>query len=287
MMTMTKKFAIIITLMRVAHVILPDVGAYSTRPLLYKTLLCLRTDQLAMQRENSMTRFPFKPLLLVSALLAVTTVAQARESDGPRNRIDFQSEVAQVLPNDLMRATLSIELSDRNPGQLARALTQAMNESLAKGRAYGTVKLASGNQQSWPIYSEKQKLEGWRGRAELTLESKDFKAAGELLSQLQERLQLQGLNFVVSEETRLAAEKKLTADAITAFREKADAVRLAWGAKSYSLVQMNLSSGGGGGYPRPPMVMMMKMADSAPAAEMAGGDSRVSVNVSGSIELKD
>jgi len=92
---------------------------------------------------------------------------------------------------------------------------------------------------------------------------------------------------VVSEETRLAAEKKLTTDAIAAFREKADAVRQAWGAKSYSLVQMNLgSSGGGGGYPRPPM-MMMKMADAAPAAEMAGGDSRVSVNVSGSIELKN
>lgn len=235
-----------------------------------------------------MTRFPLQPLLLASVFLASAGAAQAHDSDAPRNRIDFQSEVSQVLPNDLMRATLSIELSDRNPGQLARALTQAMNDGLAKGRAYGTVKLASGNQQSWPIYSDKQKLEGWRGRAELTLESKDFKAAGELLSQLQDKLQLQGLNFVVSEETRLAAEKKMTTDAIAAFREKADAVRQAWGAKSYTLVQMNLgSSGGGGGYPRPPMAMMMKMADAAPAAEMAGGDSRVSVNVSGSIELKN
>jgi predicted secreted protein len=235
-----------------------------------------------------MTRFPLQPLLLASVLLTSAAMAHAHDSDGPRNRIDFQSEVSQVMPNDLMRATLSIELSDRNPGQLARALTQAMNEGLAKGRGFSTVKLASGNQQSWPVYNDKQKLESWRGRAELTLESKDFKAAGELLSQLQDKLQLQGLNFVVSEETRQAAEKKLTTDAIAAFREKADAVRVAWGAKSYSLVQMNLgSSGGGGGYPRPPMVMMMKMADAAPAAEMAGGDSRISVNVSGSIELKN
>lgn len=228
------------------------------------------------------------PLLLTTLLSTSAGWAQAHDSDAPRNRIDFQSEVSQVMPNDLMRATLSIELSDRNPGQLARALTQAMNDSLAKGRAFSTVKLASGNQQSWPVYSDKQKLESWRGRAELTLESKDFKAAGELLSQLQDKLQLQGLNFVVSEETRLAAEKKLTTDAIAAFREKADAVRQAWGAKSYTLVQMNLgSSGGGGGYPRPPMVMMMKTADAAPAAEIAGGDSRVAVNVSGSIELKN
>lgn len=234
-----------------------------------------------------MTHFNCKPLVLAAALLTASSLSQAQTADTPRNRVDFQSEVSQVMPNDLMRATLSIELSDRNPGQLARALTQAMNEGLAKGRGFSTVKLASGNQQSWPVYNDKQKLESWRGRAELTLESKDFKAAGELLSQLQDQLQLQGLNFVVSEETRLAAEKKLTTDAIAAFREKADAVRLAWGAKSYSLVQMNLgSSGGGGGYPRPPMAMMMKMADAAPGAEMAGGESRVSVNVSGSIELK-
>lgn len=234
-----------------------------------------------------MTHLNCKPWVLAAALLTASSLAQAKTSDAPRNRVDFQSEVSQVMPNDLMRATLSIELSDRNPGQLARALTQAMNEGLAKGRGFSTVKLASGNQQSWPVYNDKQKLESWRGRAELTLESKDFKAAGELLSQLQDQLQLQGLNFVVSEETRLAAEKKLTTDAIAAFREKADAVRLAWGAKSYSLVQMSLgSSSGGGGYPRPPMAMMMKMADAAPAAEMAGGESRVSVNVSGSIELK-
>lgn len=233
-----------------------------------------------------MTHFNCKPLVLAAALLTASSLSQAQTADTPRNRVDFQSEVSQVMPNDLMRATLSIELSDRNPGQLARALTQAMNEGLAKGRGFSTVKLASGNQQSWPVYNDKQKLESWRGRAELTLESKDFKAAGELLSQLQDQLQLQGLNFVVSEETRLAAEKKLTTDAIAAFREKADAVRLAWGAKSYSLVQMNLGSSGGGGYPRPPMAMMMKMADAAPAAEMAGGESRVSVHVSGSIELK-
>ena len=235
-----------------------------------------------------MTQSALKACVLAMAMFGTANIALANDHNSPRNRIDFQTEVNQVLPNDLMRATLSIELSDKNPGQLARALTQAMNESLAKGRSFNTVKLASGNQQSWPIYNDKQRLESWRGRAELTLESKDFKAAGELLSQLQDKLQLQGLNFVVSEESRLAAEKKLTTEAIAAFREKADTVRQAWGAKSYSLVQMNLgSSGGGGGYPRPPMVMMMKMADAAPTAEMAGGESRVSVSVSGSIELKN
>ena len=235
-----------------------------------------------------MTQSALKACVLAMAMFGTANLALANDHNSPRNRIDFQTEVNQVLPNDLMRATLSIELSDKNPGQLARALTQAMNESLAKGRSFNTVKLASGNQQSWPIYNDKQRLESWRGRAELTLESKDFKAAGELLSQLQDKLQLQGLNFVVSEESRLAAEKKLTTEAIAAFREKADTVRQAWGAKGYSLVQMNLgSSGGGGGYPRPPMVMMMRRADAAAAAEMAGGESRVSVSVSGSIELKN
>lgn len=233
-----------------------------------------------MKRLNAVWALP--------ALLCSSLAVAHAEPAQPMNRIDFQTEVSQVLPNDLLRASLSIELSDKAPGQLARNLTLAMNDAMKKAKAFPSVKVATGNQQSWPIYGKNQRLESWRGRAELTLESKDFKAAGELLAQLQDSLQLQGLNFVVSEDTRKDAEKALTKEAITAFRDKADAVRQTWGAKSYQLVQMNLGSTGGGNYPRPPMVMMMKMADAeaAPAPEMASGESRLSVSVNGTIQLQ-
>ncbi|MDP1775332.1 MAG: SIMPL domain-containing protein [Moraxellaceae bacterium] len=224
------------------------------------------------------------PCIVVSSLV----MSPAFADNNPMQRVDFQTDVSAVLPNDILRARLSIELSDKDSARLARNLTLAMNDAMGKAKPYTNVKVSTGNQQNWPIYNDKQRLDGWRGRAEITLESKDFKAASELLAQLQQGLQLQHIDFAVSEESRKAIEKTLTTQAITAFREKADTVRSAWGAKSYQLVKMNLNSGYGG-QPRPPMMMSaMKMADaeSAPVQDMAAGESRLTLSVSGTIQLQ-
>lgn len=230
----------------------------------------------------------FSWLLPAAFLASATTWAAPSEPPQPMGRVDFQAEVSRSLPNDLLTASLSVELSEKDAGKLSRALTLAMNDALQKSKAWPSVKVSTGNQRSWPLYGKTNKLEGWRGRAELNVESKDFKAAGELLASLQENLQLQGLNFVVSEETRLATEKALTIEAIEAFKKKADIVRLAWGSKGYQLVQMNVGSSGGGPVYRPQMAMMMKAeaADAMPPQEMAGGESRLSIAVNGTIQLQ-
>ncbi len=227
--------------------------------------------------------------LLPAALLIVSSAAAfAAEPAAPMGRVDFQADISRTLPNDLLTATLVTELGDKDAGKLSRALTLAMNDALQKAKAWPSVKVATGNQRSWPLYGKTNKLEGWRGRAELNIESKDFKAAGELLASLQDSLQLQGLSFVVSEETRQASEKAMTIEAIEAFRRKADVIRQAWGAKGYQLVQMNVGSSGGGPIYRPQVAMMkmsMEAAD-APPAEMAGGESRLGIAVNGTIQLQ-
>lgn len=224
------------------------------------------------------------PILLMTAL---TTPAFADTAD-TMGRIEFQTEVSRVLPNDLMRATLFIEANDKEAGKLARTLTLAINDGLRKSKAYDDVKVSSGNQQSWPIYGKNNHLDGWRGRAELNIESKNFKAASELVAKLQENLQLQGISFGVAEETRQSSEQAMTNEAIAAFKAKAEAVRKAWGASTYKLVQMSLGSNGGGPVYRPQMAMMMKVSssqDAMPAQEVAAGESRLSVSVNGSIQV--
>jgi predicted secreted protein len=206
-------------------------------------------------------------------------------------RVDFSTEVAREIPNDQMNATLSVEMSDKDAGKLAQQLTLAINDAVKKAAAYPTVKLSSGNQNTWPVYgttlTSSSKLESWRGRAEIRLESKDFKAAGELIGKLQEKLQINGVSFVVSADSRRKVEDSLTTEAISAFKMRADAIRTAWSAKGYKLVQMSLGSAGGP-MPYAPMMRTMKMteADGAPAQDLAGGDTRLVVNVSGSIELQ-
>lgn len=226
----------------------------------------------------------------ITRSLAIALLLNSAPSwaDALMQRIDFQTEVSRTLANDLLRATLTIEANDANPVALAKTLTDALNAGLAKAKAYKTVKVSTSDQNSYPVYTRAQKIEGWRGQASLMLESTDFKAASELIAKLQSHLQLRNIDFTVAEDTRRALEDTLTKEAITAFRDKAALVTSAWGAKRYELVQMTIGSTGND-Y-RPPMqmrAMAMKMeSDSMPAQDMAGGESRVRISVNGSIELQ-
>lgn len=232
-----------------------------------------------------------KKISVIALTLALCVPISANAETAVYQRVDFSTEVAREIPNDQLNATLSIELSDKDAGKLAQRLNTIVNEAMKKASAYPSLKISSGNQNTWPVYgstlASSSKLESWRGRHEIRLETKDFKAAGELIGKLQENLQINSINFVVSADSRRKVEDSLTSEAIAAFKTRADAIRTAWNAKSYKLVQMSLGSAGG---PMPYMPMMRSMktaeADSAPAQELAGGDTRLVVNVSGSIELQ-
>lgn len=223
-------------------------------------------------------------------LLAAISLGTSAETP-VYHRVDFSTEVAREIANDQMNAVMSIELSDRDPGRLAQQMNQVINDALRRAAAYPAVKTSSGNQHTWPVYgstlTSSSKLESWRGRAEIRLESRDFKAAGELIGKLQEKLQLNGVSFSVAPETRRKTEESLTAEAIGAFRAKAESVQTAWNAKGYKLVQMSLGTNGGG-MPQPLLMRASKMMDaeavSAPAFE--GGESRLTISASGSIELQ-
>ena len=223
-------------------------------------------------------------------LLAAISLGTSAETP-VYHRVDFSTEVAREIANDQMNAVMSIELSDRDPGRLAQQMNQVINDALRRAAAYPAVKTSSGNQHTWPVYgstlTSSSKLESWRGRAEIRLESRDFKAAGELIGRLQEKLQLNGVSFSVAPETRRKTEESLTAEAIGAFRTKAESVQTAWNAKGYKLVQMSLGTNGGG-MPQPLLMRASKMMDaeavSAPAFE--GGESRLTISASGSIELQ-
>ncbi|HCT41338.1 MAG TPA: hypothetical protein DF427_09280 [Moraxellaceae bacterium] len=238
--------------------------------------------------EKIMSAFSLR---LATVLLLASTALTAMAETPTYQRVDFSTEVAREIANDQLNATLSIELSDKNPGRLAQQLTLAINDALKKSDAYPTVKASSGNQQSWPIYgstiTSSSKLESWRGRSEIRLESRDFKAAGELIGLLQEKLQLNGISFSVAPDTRQKLEDTLTTEAIDNFRTRADTIRKAWNAKNFKLVQMGIGTAGGN-MPQPVMMRASKVmdAESAPSPTFAGGETRLTINVSGSIELQ-
>lgn len=221
-------------------------------------------------------------VILLSALLTITAAACADES--AYNRIDFNTEAHREIANDLLLAQMQVEVSDGSPARIAQKLNSTLNDALKKAGAFSSVKASSGNHNTFPIYGKNNHLDGWRGTAQIRLESRDFKAAGELIGQLQETMQLAGVSFTVAPETRRQIEDALVSEALAAFRQRAESIRVSMNGSAYKVVHISINQGGY--YPHPMMeqgVMSARVAAAAP--EFTGGDSSINMQISGTIEI--
>ncbi len=229
-------------------------------------------------------------LLLLSALSLSVLYTLPAQADTPREHriVDLQAESSRDVQNDEMQATLYTELNNSNPALLARDTAQVLNNAVATAKDYPDVKLSTGNQNTYPVYDKNNKLSGWRSRAEVQLKTTNFKAGSELIAKLQSSLQLDSVNFSVSDQQRYKVEKELLTDVTKQFRERATVLQDAWGASKYELVQVNVNTASNGGYRPMPMMMRAAKADAAsiPAQDVQGGNSQIRVTANGTIQLQ-
>lgn len=230
---------------------------------------------------------PLKSLYL-AASLALPGTALAAEPAPRYNVVELQAEAQREVPNDTLSASLYVELNDANPAALAHAINKAANDALRVAKEYRSVRVRSGGNQTYPVYTKGNVLQGWRGRAEIRLESKDFEAASGLIGKLQAGMQLASLGFSVSPEARRQAQNELIVEAIGAFKERAEIVRGALAGRGYKVERLNVNSGHGA--PPPRYATVRAMSGGAPevaAPDLAGGVSLVTVSAAGAIEILD
>ena len=224
----------------------------------------------------------------LAATLALAGAAVAADPAPRYNLVELQAEAQRELPNDTVTANLYVELNDANAAALATAVNKAANEALRVAREYRGVRARSGNNQTSPVYAKGNVLQGWRARAEIRLESKDFEAASLLIGKLQGGMQLGSMVFSVSPEARRQAENELIAEAVAAFKARAEIVRGALAGRGYKIQRLNVNNG----YSAPPprFAMARALAAGAPEAvapNLEGGVSMVTVTVGGTIEVLD
>jgi len=167
---------------------------------------------------------------------------------------------------------------------LSRQVNSLIADALKTARAYPGVKTQSGGTSTYPIYSKGGKIEAWRMRSELSLESGDSAALSELLGKLQASLGVSNLVLQPSPATRKKAENEAMLDAITAFRDRARVIADALG-KPYRIKQLTVNTSGRLVQPMFRAAAKAMVADAAPMP-MEAGESQVSATVSGQIELE-
>lgn len=222
-------------------------------------------------------------LLLVALIPAPG--ALAADAAPPRyNTVTLQADVQREVQNDLLSATLFVEANDATPAAVANAVNRSVNEALRVAKEYKAVRVRSGNNQTYPVYSKANQLQGWRGRGEIGLESRDFEAASALIGRLQSTMQLAGMQFTVAQESRRAVENELITEAIAAFKARAEIARAALGGRGYELQNLNVSSN----RPMPPqpyMAMRAQAAQEVASPNLEGGISVITVSANGSVEI--
>jgi predicted secreted protein len=232
--------------------------------------------------------------LLAAILIALPWSIFAADGSGestvpsqrtPGTLIDFSIDATRSAPNDLAHATAFIEATDAQPGELARRVNAAIAAALAVSKTYPAVKTRSGTSSTAPNYAKSGKtIDSWRMRSELQFESRDITTLSELLGKLQATLSVSQIEVFPAPETRRRVEDEVTEEAIAAFRGKARRIADAMNG-NYRIRSMAVGSA----Y-RPPVPgrgRVALMAAEATPLPLEAGESNVSVNISGRIELID
>ena len=224
---------------------------------------------------------------IIAAGCALAPFAAPAAETAPRyNSVELQAEAQREVQNDLLNAVLYVELNDASPAALANAVNKSVNEALRIAKEYKTVRVRSGNNQSYPVYAKGNVLQGWRSRAEVRLESRDFEAASALIGKLQANMQLGNLSFSVSPETKRGVDNELIAEAIAAFKARAEIIKTSLARRGYKLQRLGVMSGYNA--PQPRFAAAARMVAAAPevaAPNLEAGVSIVTVTAGGAVEI--
>jgi predicted secreted protein len=228
--------------------------------------------------------------VLAFVFFATCATAQPMMQPPPfYNVVTLEASATAEVPADTLTATLFTEEQGPDPGQLAAKVNARIEEALAKAKSEPKVEARSGNYQTTPVYDRSNQITGWRIRADVVLESRDFKAIGALVGQLQPTLKLWSLTFSLSRRAREAVEATLTNEALGRFQEKARAIAKTLGFPGHTLSQISVRAEG----PVQPVPMFRTaaagMAEGMPPppgpVPVEPGKGTVTVVVSGSVVL--
>ena len=202
--------------------------------------------------------------------------------------VDLSAEASRPAVNDLLRATVYTEQSGNQAAELAKRVNGDVAAALKLAKATAGVSVKSGQQATYPVYANNvRKIDSWRMRAEVLLESRDAGVLSELLGNLQQQRMLLGnIQQMPSPETRHQVEDETTRDAIQAFQSRAKLIASSLG-KTYKIKQLSINHNGG--FAVMPMFKprMAAMAMEAAPAPVEAGESQLTTTITGQIELAD
>jgi predicted secreted protein len=223
--------------------------------------------------------------VLFSIVALLPAMAIAATPDSQPTTASVNAHVSVEVPQDLARASLYVEQTGADRAAIVSDVNGVLQRALSTAKAKGVTAKTAGY-RSYLLYDKNQHVSGYRVRADIALESKDFEAFSKALTSLSTSVSIQDVGYAVSDDALKAVKSKLLTDVAAEFRSEAGSITHAFGFNAYDIKDLNVNYDTGLRAP----VMMKAMAMAAPAAPMVPmsvepGTATVSANANGSIAL--
>jgi predicted secreted protein len=224
-------------------------------------------------------------LAVVLFIVVFPHLAYAHPDTPVYNRVSLNETAQADVDNDLLVVVVFAQAEGRDAATPADEVNGLMDWAVSVAGSHPGVKLQTLGYRTHAIYN-KGTIRGWRVNQSLRLESRDSRLLGDLIARLQERLQVQSIDYQVSDEQRRRHLDDLTADALARFGDRARRIAKSLGRDGYRIVRLNINDGHHSPAPMARGMMMEGGADMTVApARIEAGTQQMTVSVSGEIEL--
>lgn len=230
--------------------------------------------------------------IAISAALAGAGAVFAQnpsETMAPHNVVQLSATGSVDVQQDLLVLTLSTTHDGKDAASVQSQLRQALDAATLEARRQaepGQMDMRTGSFSLNPRYGKNNQISGWQGRAELVLEGRDFARITSTAARVT-TMTIGNVAFDLSREQRAKVERDAQGQAIENFKAQAADLTRAFGFSSFSLREVTVNSNSYAPGPRPRMMAMeakSAMADEPITVE--AGKSTVTVNVSGSVQMR-
>ena len=225
----------------------------------------------------------FLPTAFVLAFAPLSAIAHP-SAEPAVPTVELSAEASRSAPNDMAIANAYFEASGTDPAKLAEHVSGTVASALEQIRRYPDMSVQTAGTSTHPVYGKDgRRIESWRMRSELQVESRNLPALAELLGKLQANLALSGLLMQPAPDTRKSIADQVAVDALRAFQVRAKTIADALG-RAYRIRHLSIAYGGA--QPIRPMKSMAMRAEAAPMP-IEAGETEITVTVNSTVELTD
>jgi predicted secreted protein len=226
---------------------------------------------------------------IISILLSVCSFCSLAESLN-YGIVELNAQATQAVARNEMILVLKIQQQGSNRQQISNTVTTRLNQVLAAAHRhndFNTTQLTRTVEPRFDYQKNKRTDNGWQDSVLIQIKSTNLTALNRFATEVQNLAAVVATNYQVADTTLQNYEAKLTQEAIARFQQRAVLIAHALGGHGYKVVSMSLGSSQDsrdyGAYASP--VMLSRMADSAPVQDTAAGETRLTLNINGKIQI--